>query len=129
MTVRKPVRARAARSAVKSALPTGFTRTMVRAGASVEPATASLAKAFASGDTASSRSRMTASARSAAFSKRSGRSAGQNRMAGPIENSATVGTALMSTAAPDHDGALGGGHHHLVLVLRGVDERDDALPR
>src|SRR5690554_2830698 len=99
----------------------GFTRTMVRAGSSLETATASRAKSLASGETASSRSRMTASARSAAFSYRSGRSAGQNRMAGPIVNSATlgllVGTVLVGVLAPHHDRTHGGGDDIAMLVL------------
>src|SRR5690554_247938 len=128
ITVRYSVRPTTARSRSRSPVSTGFTRTMVRSGSSFETATASRAKCFASGATASSRSRITASARSAAFWYRSGRSAGQNRMAGPIENSGIVGTVFTGTATPHHDRAHGGRDDHAVLVLGGVGERDDALP-
>ena len=52
----------------------------------------------AAGSTASSRSRMTASARSAALPKRSGRSAGQNSSAGPMVTK--VDGADMAVSAP-----------------------------
>ena len=62
-------------------------RTMVVAGSSSLVARFSRACALAAGATASSRSMMTASDRSAALANRSGRSAGANSSAGPMVNS------------------------------------------
>ena len=67
ITVRYSVAASAATSSAKCAVDAGFTRTITRSGSSVDATSASRAACFASSATASSRSRITASARSAAF--------------------------------------------------------------
>ena len=92
MTVMPGSAARAATSPSCHGVPTALIRTMVRLGSRSRRvrATSFRARFLFSGATASSRSRMTASAAATALPNRSGRSPGQNRSAGHIRAGAFI---------------------------------------
>src|SRR5699024_4657467 len=142
----------ARRSASKSGPPGALTRMMVRVGSSSWATTASRAVRLLPGVTASSRSRITASARAAALAKRSGRSPGQNSSEGPSGKGSWASSPWLSGApcrsrqvarltgvrwscvlvvggaAVHAGGACGADHHVAVLAAPGVAEGDDRLP-
>ena len=88
------------------------------------------AAVLSAGATASSRSRMTASARSSALPNRSGRSAGQKRIAGPRSKvMPALPERLIGVPAPHEGDPRRDGDDDALLVAAGVAERDDPLPR
>jgi len=131
MTRRCPLRRSIARSSANHAVPVAFTR-MKTSPPSVgrTDSTAARAESLSAGATASSRSRITVSARSTALAKRSGRSPGQKSRAGPSAGGSPYETMCpppsgVGRGAAHHRRALGHRDDHAVLVAGGVLEHDD----
>src|ERR1700742_5368169 len=108
-------------------------RTTVRSGSRRVSSNAALAAFRSLAATPSSRSRITTSAAAAAFSNRSGRSAGQNNHAGPVCVIAIFAPhvrralLLLLRTLAHHRLSRCGRHDVTVLVAAGVRERHDAL--